>query len=87
MLNGFSLTNAHINGNFLMSEARVADEHCEVCVYYPPNLPVTAYAEADYRMLQEKACAFDFQPQDEHCQVTRKTSCSLVDLDRLKQSN
>jgi hypothetical protein len=70
-----------------MSEEWVADEHCEVCVYYPPNLPVNAYSKDDYRMLQEKKCSFDFQPHAEHCQATRKTSCLLVDLESLKQFN
>lgn len=70
-----------------MSEERVADEYCKACVYYPPNLPEHAYSEDDYRMLQEKKCSFDFHPQDEGCQLTRKTSCSLVDLESLQQSN
>lgn len=56
------------------------NEHCVGCVYYPPNLPVHAYAADDYRMLQEKSCSFDYQPGDQGCDSTRKTSCSLVDL-------
>ncbi|MDJ0807940.1 MAG: hypothetical protein QNJ78_14055 [Gammaproteobacteria bacterium] len=55
-------------------------EHCMGCVYYPPNLPVQAYAEDDYRMLLAKPCSFDFQPGDRDCDQTRKTSCALVDL-------
>lgn len=70
-----------------MSRTQSMNEHCEGCVYYPPNLPANAYPEADYRILQEKTCSFDFQPLDGNCQVTRKTSCSLVDLENLKQSN
>ena len=45
-----------------MYKAQSINEHCEVCVYYPPNLPVNAYAEEDYQLLQEKECAFDFLP-------------------------
>lgn len=70
-----------------MPKAQIIYEHCEVCVYYPPNLPSNAYPEEDYLMLQKKKCSFDFQPLDEHCQATRKTSCSLVDLENLKKSN
>lgn len=70
-----------------MSKARLINEHCEVCVYYPPNLPAHAYPEEDYQMLQEKSCSFDFQPKDENCHATRKTGCSLVDLENLKQAN
>jgi len=62
------------------------NEHCLSCVYYPPNLPASAYPEADHRMLQKKRCSFDFQPGDAHCRTTRKTSCSLVDLENLKQT-
>ena len=56
------------------------DSYCTGCVYYPPNLPETAYAPDDYRMLQARTCAFDFRPADSECAVTRKTSCALVDL-------
>lgn len=69
-----------------MPETFSANEYCLSCVYYPPNLPPSAYSEADYRMLQEKVCSFDHQPGDEHCLKTRKTSCSLVDLEDLKNS-
>ena len=55
-------------------------DHCLGCVYYPPNLPPHAYAEADYRMLQTKSCSFDYLPGDDDCLQSRKTSCSLVDL-------
>lgn len=63
-----------------------APETCFGCVYYPPNLPPSAYDEDDYRMLQEKSCSFDFNPDDQHCQETRKTSCSLVDLQHLQKT-
>jgi hypothetical protein len=62
-------------------------KHCKVCVYHPPNLPANACSEEDYQMLLEKECSFDFLPLDENCQTTRKTSCSIVDLKNLKQSN
>jgi len=61
-------------------------EHCAGCVYYPPNLPPQAYSGDDYRMLRDKACSFDFQPRDGDCESTRKTSCSLVDLENLKRN-
>ncbi len=57
-----------------------AHEHCVGCVYFPPNLPQNAYPAEDFSMLQQKSCSFDFQPLDTNCAVTRKTSCSLVDL-------
>ncbi len=60
-------------------------EHCAGCVYYPPNLPEHAYPEDDYRMLQAKTCSFDYRPLDDNCRVTRKTSCSLVDLENLRK--
>jgi hypothetical protein len=69
-----------------MNPAQTINEYCAGCVYYPPNLPAHAYPEQDYEMLQQKSCSFDYLPEDENCQITRKTSCSLVDLDRLKAS-
>ena len=57
-----------------------AHEDCLGCVYFPPNLPAQAYSPDDFQMLQRKRCSFDFQAQDANCQATRKTSCSLVDL-------
>ena len=69
-----------------MSNTTTETEHCLGCVYYPPNLPASAYAEEDYRMLQAKTCSFDHHPGDEGCRTTRKTSCSLVDLEHLKQN-
>lgn len=68
------------------STTHEANEHCAGCVYYPPNLPPHAYAEEDYRMLQEKLCSFDFVPGDPGCNGTRKTSCSLVDLEQLRNN-
>ena len=53
-------------------------------MYYPPNLPAAAYSEADYRELQQKRCAYDYQPDDQDCRQTRKTSCSIVDLQHMR---
>ncbi len=61
-------------------------EYCAGCVYYPPNLPRHAYAEADWDMLQARACSFEHVPGSPDCLACRKTSCSLVDLDHLAQS-
>jgi hypothetical protein len=60
--------------------AQSMNEHCLGCVYYPPNLPASAYPPEDYNILQQKSCSFDFLPMDQSCRETRKTSCSLVDL-------
>jgi len=68
-----------------MSRSGIVNELCVSCVFHPPNLPAHAYPEEDYRMLQEMNCSFDFQPGDENCHATRKTSCSLVALENLKQ--
>lgn len=57
------------------------NQHCLGCVYYPPNLPPAAYPAEDYEILQEKSCSFDYLPRDPGCRETRKTSCSLVDLE------
>ena len=64
-----------------MNEASA--RHCTTCVFYPPNLPVSAYSEDDYRMLQAKSFCFDHQPGDGSCVQTRKTSCSLLDPEQL----
>ena len=56
--------------------------HCLGCVYYPPNLPSSAYSADDYAMLQSKTCSYDHSPGDSGCQLTRKTSCAIVDLDQ-----
>lgn len=69
-----------------MSTTQSVNEHCAGCVYYPLNLPANAYSQEDYRMLQQKNCSFDFQAGDDNCNRTRKTSCSLVDLENLGQS-
>jgi len=62
------------------------DEFCFGCVYYPPNLPESAYSADDYKLLQQKNCSYDHLPGDENCQSVRKTSCSVVDLENLKKS-
>jgi len=59
------------------------EEYCIGCVYYPPNLPSQAYSQEDWLMLQEKTCSFDYSANDDNCQKTRKTSCSIVDLNNL----
>ena len=69
-----------------MNKTEALEDYCMGCVYYPPNLPVHAYSAEDYQMLQQKSCSFDHQPADKYCQATRKTSCSLVDLERMKNS-
>ena len=56
------------------------DEICQLCVYMPSNLPVSAYSTEDYRMLQAKDCAYDFVPGSDECSEMRKTSCSIVDM-------
>jgi hypothetical protein len=66
---------------------RYDDQHCGACVYYPPNLPASAYSAADYAMLQTLPCAFEFTPGDADCRQVRKTSCSLLDLNRLPRAH
>lgn len=61
-----------------------AEELCFGCVYYPPNLPPNAYTPEDWEMLQARPCSFEHKPGDTDCLATRKTSCSLVDLEALK---
>ena len=68
-----------------MNKRKNLAEACLGCVYYPPNLPERAYAQEDYQMLQTKHCSFDHSPGDEACRLTRKTSCSLVDLQATRQ--
>lgn len=63
------------------------DELCFGCVYYPPNLPPQAYSPEDWEMLQARQCSFEHQPGDGGCLATRKTSCSLVDLEALKHQS
>lgn len=60
------------------------EQWCAGCVYYPPNLPRSAYDEASWQELQAKQCAYDCRPGGDQCRIWRKTSCSLVDLERLK---
>ncbi|HEY9200100.1 MAG TPA: hypothetical protein VIQ81_00770 [Gammaproteobacteria bacterium] len=60
------------------------EDHCLGCVYYPPNLPASAYSETDYNELQQKSCSFDYQPYDQDCQQARRTSCSIVDLQQMQ---
>ena len=69
-----------------MFDTEYTREYCLGCVYYPPNLPENAYSERDYSMLQQKSCSFDHQPGDTNCEGTRKTSCSLIDLENLGQA-
>lgn len=70
-----------------MNTTQNENESCCNCVYYPPNLPPGAYPAQDYSMLQQKSCSFDFLPGDPDCATTRKTSCSLVDLEHLRRGN
>jgi len=65
-----------------MADTREPPELCFGCVYYPPNLPPTAYSAEDWTLLQVLACSHEHEPGSEACLVTRKTSCSIVDLNR-----
>jgi len=60
---------------------------CGGCVYFPANLPAKAYSAEDWAMLQSKSCSFDLKPGDNDCQSTRKTHCSLIDLQKLQSMN
>jgi hypothetical protein len=62
-------------------------ELCWGCVYYPPNLPGHAYSEEDWAMLQSLHCSFNHVPASAECLTSRKTSCSLVDLERLRHKS
>lgn len=62
------------------------DALCRGCVYFPPNLPRQRYAAEDWAMLQALTCSLENQPDDAGCQATRKTSCSLVDLNAFNAS-
>ena len=53
-------------------------------MYYLPNLPPNACAPKDWEMLLLRQCSFEHKPGDICCLTTRKTSCSLVDLEALK---
>ena len=61
-------------------EASKVEKLCEMCVFFPPNLPENKYPKEDWIELQKKSCSFDYVPGDPDCLVSRKTSCSLVDL-------
>jgi hypothetical protein len=65
---------------------QISEAYCFGCVYYPPNLPPHAYSEADWAMLQARTCSFEHAPGTTDCLASRKTSCSLVDLDAMRQS-
>lgn len=70
-----------------MSARAEPPELCWGCVYYPPNLPRDAYADADWAMLQSRHCSFEHTPGSVECLASRKTSCSLVDVERLRQKS
>jgi len=59
------------------------DELCSGCVYFPPNLPEHAYPAEDWKQLQSRNCSFEFSPYDKDCKLSRKTSCSIVDMQNL----
>lgn len=54
---------------------------CQMCVYYPPNLPRSLYSEEDWALVQGRDCSFDASPGDGMCESMRKSSCSLVSLE------
>lgn len=62
-------------------------ELCWGCVYYPPNLPRHSYSEEDWAMLQSLHCSFKHAPGSDECLASRKTSCSLVDLEHLRHKS
>lgn len=68
------------------SKSANPNELCIGCVYFPPNLPQQMYTSADWDMLQDLSCSFEHHPGDEGCQISRKTSCSLVDLTSFNES-
>jgi hypothetical protein len=68
-----------------MSAKAEPPELCAGCVYYPPNLPRQAYVEDDWAMLQSLHCSFTHVPGSDDCAGSRKTSCSLVDMARIKK--
>lgn len=63
------------------------NELCAGCVYHPPNLPRDAYPDADWAMLQARQCSFDFVAGSADCMASRKTSCSLVDIEQLRSKD
>ena len=68
-----------------MPESAV-ETHCAGCVYHPPNLPPDAYPPEDWAMLQTRICAFEHTPGSPDCLETRKTHCSLDDLDATRRA-
>lgn len=62
---------------------KTKEELCSMCVYLPENLPAFAYSSEDYAMLKEKDCSYDFIAGSIQCMATRKTSCSVVDMENL----
>ena len=58
-----------------------SDDLCGGCVYHPPNLPAQAYREEDWLMLQAKSCSFDLDAGNDKCLQTRRTSCSIINLE------
>ena len=62
------------------------ETYCTGCVYHPPNLPPDAYPPQDWALLQTRICAFEHLPGTPDCLDTRKTSCSLVDLDATRRA-
>ncbi len=58
----------------------LVERYCFGCVLYPPNLPPYAYSEEDWALLQGMACSLEHKPGMPDCLVSRKTSCSLVEL-------
>ena len=65
----------------MSDESSKAQVLCGMCVYFPPNLPAGKYPREDWLELQKKSCSFDYVPGDADCLASRKTSCSLVDLE------
>ncbi|MBU2750113.1 hypothetical protein HER14_03955 [Acidithiobacillus thiooxidans] len=65
----------------MSNESNKAKKFCNMCVYFPPNLPEDKYPQEDWLDLQQKSCSFDYAPGDADCLLNRKTSCSLMDLE------
>ncbi len=68
-----------------MSAKVDAAVHCGGCVYYPPNLPRRAYSVGDWAVLQGLSCSFEYVPGGAECLAARKTSCSLIDLEKMNR--
>ena len=67
----------------MINEPENINELCAGCVYFPQNLPEQAYPADDWKLLQQKSCSFDYAPDDSDCRLSRKTSCSIVDMKKL----